>query len=193
VKNGTSRERRPIRNVTVFCASSNSIHAEYFEAAHALGQALAESGRMLVYGGGDLGLMGAIAAEMQSHSGRVHGIITKKLARLEQARHACDELEIVETMRDRKRRMEELADAFIALPGGIGTFEELIEIIVGRLLGEHHCPIVIVDVAGYFRPLIALFDHAINEGFMQESIREMFDVVDTPKEAMVILDEFGNA
>ena len=137
MKNGTSGERQKIQNVAVFCASRNSIHAKYFEAAHTLGRALAESGRTLVYGGGDLGLMGAIAAETQSHGGRVHGIITKKLARLEQARHACDELEIVETMRDRKRRMEELADAFIALPGGIGTFEELIEIIVGRLLGEH--------------------------------------------------------
>lgn len=179
--------------MAVFCASSNSIHAKYFEAAHTLGRALAESGRMLVYGGGDLGLMGTIAAEMQSHGGRVHGIITKKLARLEQARHACDELEIVETMRDRKRRMEELADAFIALPGGIGTFEELIEIIVGRFLGEHQCPIVIVDVAGYFCPLIALFDHAISEGFMRVSIREMFDVVDTPTEAMALLDEYGSA
>ncbi len=183
----SSNER--ISAVAVYCASSDAIHDAYREAAQNLGKSIASSNRSLIYGGGGIGLMGVVADAVAENGGRVHGIITETLVNLEQARHNCDELEVVPTMRERKRRMEELADAFIALPGGIGTYEELLEIIVGKLLAEHAGPIVLVDVKGYFQPLIALLDHTIKEGFMNAGVRELFQVVQTPDQAITILND----
>ena len=183
----------PVNNeisaIAVFCASSQSIDAAYHNAAYELGRVLATSNRALIYGGGGIGLMGTLADAVAKHGGKVHGIITQTLINLEQARQNCDELEIVPTMRDRKKRMENLADAFIALPGGIGTYEELLEIIVGRLLAEHANPIILINTKNYFQPLIDLFNHTIKEGFMNPGIHQLFKVVPTPEEAIKILND----
>jgi len=179
-----------ISAIAVYCASSNDIDAAYHDAAQSLGRALASSNRTLIYGGGGIGLMGTLADAVAQHGGKVHGIITETLINLEQARQNCDELEIVPTMRDRKKRMENLADAFIALPGGIGTYEELLEIIVGKLLAEHANPIILINTKNYFQPLLNLFDHTIKEGFMNAGIRQLFQVVPTPDQAITILNEY---
>ncbi len=185
-------QEKHLKAITVYCASSQALDAEYYDAARHLGTSLAQSGRSLVYGGGNLGLMGAVAEAVQQNGGHVHGIITEKLSALEQARTACDKLEIVATMRLRKQRMEELADAFIALPGGLGTFEELFEIIVGRLLGEHTCPIILINIKGYYDPFVALFEHAIAEGFIKPGVLELFEVVDSVDATLASLARFEN-
>lgn len=185
-----TRKCKRIEAVTVYCASSRAIDEVYFSAARTLGAGLARSGRRLIYGGGNLGLMGTVAEAVHARGGPVHGIITEKLKDLEQARVTCDQLEIVPTMRLRKQRMEELADAFIALPGGLGTFEELFEMIVARLLREHQCPIILVNIKGYFDPFTALFEHAIQEGFMKPGVQQLFEIVETAEAAVGRLDDY---
>jgi hypothetical protein len=175
------------RAIAVFCSSSESIDEVYFDAARELGEAIGKSRHTVIYGGGNLGLMGCVADAAHRAGGRVHGVITEKLRDLEQARHQCDELEIVRTMRERKARMEALADAFIILPGGIGTLEEFFEIVVGRFLGEHDKAIVLVNVAGYFDPLLTLLDHAASERFMDRGFLRLFDVVEKPAQAIGLL------
>lgn len=179
----------PIRSIAVFCSSSDAIDQPYFDAAREVGEAIGRSGRSIIYGGGNLGLMGCVAEAAHAVGGRVHGVITEKLRELEQARHECDELEIVNTMRERKARMEALADAFIILPGGIGTFEEFFEIVVGRFLAEHDKPIIMVNVAAYFDPLVQLLDHAVSEGFVHQGFLRLFEVVEDPGAAMRFLDD----
>ncbi|MCC6909062.1 MAG: TIGR00730 family Rossman fold protein [Phycisphaerales bacterium] len=175
---------QPIRQVTVYCASSQDLDRVYFDAAERLGRAIAHAGLMLVYGGGSFGLMGCVADSVHRHGGRVHGIITEKLAALEYARETCDELEIVPTMRIRKQRMEELADAFIALPGGVGTYEELFEMLVARKLRDHDKPLIVVNVNGYFDPLIAMLQRGVDEGFMTADVVALLDVVSEPEQAV---------
>ncbi len=175
---------RPIRQVTVYCASSEGLDRVYVEAAERLGEAIARAGLTLVYGGGSLGLMGCVADTAHRHGGRVHGVITEKLATLEFARQTCDELEVVLTMRIRKQRMEELADAFITLPGGVGTYEELFEMLVARKLRDHDKPLIIVNVNGYFDSLLAMLQRGVDEGFMTADVRDLLEVVTRPEEAV---------
>ncbi len=174
----------PIRQVTVYCASSDDLDRVYLEAAERLGEAMARAGLMLVYGGGSLGLMGSVADSVHRHGGRVHGIITEKLAALEYARQNCDKLEIVPTMRLRKQRMEELADAFITLPGGVGTYEELFEMLVARKLHDHDKRLIVVNVNGYFDPLMAMLQRGVDEGFMTADVRDLLEIVTRPEEAV---------
>lgn len=143
----------------------------------------------LVYGGGSVGLMGILADAVHEHGGRVHGVITNTLHALEVGRESCDDFEVVDTMRDRKRRMEHLAEAFVAMPGGIGTYEEFFEILVGRLLGEHNKPLIIVNVNDHFRPLMDLIEHGIEHRFIHREITNLFAFVDTPEEAVAILHD----
>jgi uncharacterized protein (TIGR00730 family) len=145
---------------------------------------LASAGFVLVYGGGATGLMGAVAEAAHISGGCVHGIITHKLANMELARKTCDELEYVDTMRQRKQRMEELADAFVALPGGIGTFEELFEMLVARQLGDHDKPILIVNVNDYFAPFRALLAQALAQKFIDQSTHDIIEVFERPEEAV---------
>ncbi|MFG0331335.1 MAG: TIGR00730 family Rossman fold protein [Phycisphaerales bacterium] len=177
----------PIQTITVYCSSSDSIDGVYARAAEELGQALAKAGVMLVYGGGCVGLMGRVAETVHRHGGRVHGVITERLVALEQARHECDELEVTPTMRDRKARMEELADAFIALPGGLGTFEELFEMMVAKVLGEHAKPIVLVNVAGYYDPFLELLERSVEARFMRPGVLQLIHLVDDPSSAVEII------
>ena len=139
----------------------------YAVAAGDLGRTLAAGNIRLVYGGGHVGLMGALADAVLHGGGRVVGVIPRHLVDKELAHSGLTELIVVHSMHERKQRMADLADAFVALPGGIGTFEELLEIMTWAQLGLHTKPIGILDVAGYYRPLVALLDNAVREGFLQ--------------------------
>src|SRR5687767_10425581 len=139
-----------IQSVTVYCSSSNSVPSVYFDAAAELGCALARHGWTLVYGGNDVGSMGVIANAVRSAGGRVVGITPRRLVEMGIADEKCDELVVTDTMRERKALLEQRGDAFVALPGGLGTFEEVFEILVGRMLGYHDKPVILLNVAKYY-------------------------------------------
>ena len=173
--------------VTVYCASSGALEPHFAEAARVLGRHIAEYGLTMVYGGGSIGLMGETARSCKAAGGRVVGIITETLDSLEHGWRGCDELQVVDSMRERRRRMMDLGDAFVVLPGGMGTYEELFEVMVGRQIGEHVKPIVIVNHNRYYDPLIAMIDHGITHKFIRPAIREALVVVDDCAEALAAL------
>ncbi|MCA8922665.1 MAG: TIGR00730 family Rossman fold protein [Planctomycetes bacterium] len=152
--------------ITVYCGSRFGGRPTYKHLAEAFGKALAASGLELVYGGGAVGLMGAVADAVLEAGGRVTGVIPRHLARDEIAHGGLSELFVVETMQERKTLMATLAGGFVALPGGIGTLEEIIEMLSWSQLGLHDKPLVLLDVDGYWDPLLALFEHSIGEGFI---------------------------
>jgi len=168
--------------VTVYCSSSASVEPVYLRAAAELGTLLGSSGRRLVYGGGRLGLMGACAAACRDAGGHVTGIITERLRDAELLDPLNHENVVVDSMRERKRLLTERADAFVILPGGLGTLEEFFEVLVGRLLGEHDKPIALVncpdpaDPEPYYAPLLAMFEHMANNRFMNRGVMDLFDV-----------------
>src|SRR5579875_125557 len=167
-----------IRSVAVFCGSRFGVDPAYRRAAEALGAGLAASGRRLVYGGGRIGLMGAVADAVLAGGGAVLGIIPDFLQRREVAHSGPVELVITDTMHDRKRRMFEAADAFVTMPGGLGTFDETIEIITWRQLGLHDKPVLICNVAGSATALVAAFEDAIARGFAAAECRHLYEVID---------------
>ncbi len=156
----------PAFSICVYCGSRPGEHPEFTASARAVGHWIGERGGQLVYGGGRTGLMGTVAEATREAGGRVVGIIPQALVDKEVANRACDELLIVDTMHERKALMGERADAFLALPGGIGTFEELYEIWTWRQLGYHDKPIGILNVAGYYDGLLAFMAHSVGEGLM---------------------------
>ncbi|MCZ8182647.1 MAG: TIGR00730 family Rossman fold protein [Beijerinckiaceae bacterium] len=157
---------RPIRSIAVFCGSNTGLGETYIEAAKALGQAIGARGLTLVYGGTNKGLMGLLADATRAAGGHAHGVITQRLADRGHLHLDLDASEIVGSMRARKARMAELADAFIALPGGIGTLEEFMEIWTLNQLGEIDKPAGLLDVAGYYQPFLAFIDHMIGQRFL---------------------------
>ncbi|HEB60757.1 MAG TPA: TIGR00730 family Rossman fold protein [Phycisphaeraceae bacterium] len=173
-----------INTITVYCASSNSVDGHFQSCAEDLGRHMAERNLQLVYGGGSVGLMGVIARTLQQNGGKVTGVITRRLVSAEQLYDKCDETIIVDSMRERKAIMAQRGDAVIVLPGGVGTLEEFFEILVGRLVGEHEMPIAVVNVEGYFDPLLNMLDHVVEEGFAKPAIRKLFLVTDNPVEAV---------
>jgi uncharacterized protein (TIGR00730 family) len=167
-----------MNRICIFCGSSPGKRPEYRSAAEALGRLLAERGLELVYGGGNIGLMGIVADACLATGGSVIGVIPEALVGREVAGRAVEHssltrLDVVDSMHTRKARMAELADGFIALPGGFGTFEELFEILTWAQLGFHQKPIGLLDVAGYYDPLLALCDRAVAEGFLSHRNREL--------------------
>ncbi|MGJ7606770.1 TIGR00730 family Rossman fold protein [Variovorax sp. LT1R20] len=156
----------PEFSICVYCGSRPGERPEFSEAAKAVGQWIGQHGGQLVYGGGRTGLMGTVAEATRLAGGRVVGIIPKALVDKELANPLCDELHVVDTMHERKAMMGERADAFIALPGGIGTFEELFEIWTWRQLGYHDKPTGILNTAGYYDKLLDFLAHSVREGFM---------------------------
>jgi len=170
----------PLRKVCVFCGSKSGANPVYREAATELGRLLVARGLDLVYGGGSIGLMGVIADAVLAHGGRAYGVIPGLLATRELAHPGLTELEIVPSMHVRKARMAELADAFIALPGALGTLDELCEIVTWSQLGLHCKPVGILNTAGYFNPLVQLIDQAIAEEFLRPVYRDLFFVADEP-------------
>ena len=163
-----------IRSVCVFCGSRPGRRPEYLEAARSLGAELARRGLTLVYGGANIGLMGAVADAALAGGGRVVGVLPDVLKGREIAHPGLTELHLVDSMHTRKAMMAARADAFIAMPGGVGTFEELFEITTWAQLGLHQKPVGLLDVADFYAPLLALMRRAVDEGFVPEARAQPF-------------------
>ena len=176
------------RHVCVYCSSSAAVDRRHVEVARDLGATLAARGDVLVWGGATVGLMGEVARSARAAGGRTIGIIPESLLTVEIADHAADELVITPDMLTRKRELAERADAFVALPGGFGTLEELLEQITGRLLGFHDKPIVLVDVAGFWQPLLAVFEHLYRERFARPESRAAYAVATDVDEVVTALN-----
>lgn len=158
--------KRRMESVCVFCGSSDDVAAEYLEAARRTGTSIARRGTTLVYGGGGTGLMGALADGALESGGRVVGILTEQFDTPALRHPRLSERRVVTTMHERKAMMGDLSEGFIALPGGFGTFEELFEVLCWAQLGLHEHPIGLLNTRGYFGPLMAAIDHALQEGFI---------------------------
>jgi uncharacterized protein (TIGR00730 family) len=169
-----------IRRLAVFCGSNPGARPDYVEAARALGTLLAQRGIGVVYGGSSVGLMAALADAMQDELGDVIGVIPRMLVEREVANKSLTDLRVVETMHERKALMAELADGFVALPGGIGTLEEFFEIWTWGQLGMHDKPCGLLNVAGYFDGLLEFLDRAVTEKFVREVHRGMVVVESDP-------------
>jgi uncharacterized protein (TIGR00730 family) len=167
-----------IRSIAVFCGSQQGNDPAFAEAAQALGRGLAETGIRLVYGGGRIGLMGVLADAALGAGGEVVGVIPEFLMRREVAHRGVTQMLNADSMHGRKQRMFELSDAFVSLPGGLGTLDETIEIITWRQLGLHHKPVLVCDVAGSARPLLGAIEAAIARGFASPQSRALFEVLD---------------
>jgi uncharacterized protein (TIGR00730 family) len=162
-----------MKRVCVFCGSNAGIRTEYGIAAQGLATVLARRGLGLVYGGGNVGLMGVLADSMLRAGGEVIGVIPQSLVAKEVAHHGVTELRVVDTMHQRKALMNELSDAFIALPGGFGTLDEFFEILTWSQLGIHAKPSGLLNVSGYFDSLLAMLDHAVTERFLRPAHRQL--------------------
>ncbi|MCX6938241.1 MAG: TIGR00730 family Rossman fold protein [Verrucomicrobia bacterium] len=173
----------------VYCASSLTLDAKYYAAGEALGRGLAERGWGLVYGGGRAGVMGAVAQATKAAGGRVVGVIPDFMVERELAYREADELVVVNSMRERRRIMEERAAAFVTLPGGIGTLEELVEILVGRALNRHGKPLVLVNQDGFYDELLAFFARMVREGFKTQGLMQLMPVARTVDEVWPLLEQ----
>lgn len=169
-----------LSSVAVYCGSNSGFDPAYAQAAASLGRTLADRGISLVFGGGDVGLMGVVASAVLDNGGEAHGVITESLRAMEIARADLTSLRVVETMHERKAAMADAADAFIMLPGGFGTFDEFFEVLTWTQLGIHAKPCGILDTAGFFAPLRALIDGAVTAGFVHPAHRDMVIVDDDP-------------
>jgi uncharacterized protein (TIGR00730 family) len=176
-----------MKSVAVYCGSSSGLSDVYQNAAHQLGELIARDQLTLVYGGGHVGLMGEVADAALASGGHVHGVITRALMDAEVGHRRLTTLEVVATMHERKARMAELADGFIALPGGFGTYEELFEVLTWAQLGIHAKPVVVVNINGFWDPLILQASKASDEGFMKPAHRDLLRVAATPEEALTLL------
>lgn len=178
---GSARERHTVNRVCVFCGSSAGETARYVDAASATGSLLARKGLTLVYGGSRVGLMGRLADSALDSGGDVVGVIPRALTRREVAHEGLTELHVVGSMHERKALMADLADGFLALPGGLGTLEEFFEVLTWSQLGLHRKPCGLLDVGGYFEALIRFLDHAVTQGFLAETHRRMILVHTEPE------------
>lgn len=175
------------KNICVFCGASDGNSPAYAQAARLLGQTLAKQGRRLVYGGGSKGLMGILANAALEAGGEVYGVIPQRLVEAETAHHGLTGLEVVPDMHVRKARMAELSDGFIALPGGIGTLEELFEMWTWSQIGYHAKPLALLDVNNYYQKLIDFLSHSASEGF----VRQVYvDTLVTLNDPVALLDYF---
>src|SRR5579863_10144549 len=176
-----------IQNICVYCGSSLGTDPRFAEAADALGAAMALAGIGLVFGGGEDGLMGRLAHAVLDNGGRVTGIIPTFLIKREHALQAAQELIVVENMHQRKQLMFERADAFIALPGGVGTLEELVEQLTWAQLQRHAKPVLIADIAGFWRPLLGLFAHMREQGFIRGGFELRYLVAERMEDVLPML------
>jgi len=179
-----------MKRIAVYCGSNKGVRPEYAAAAQALGALLAREKIELVYGGGSVGLMGLVADAALAHGGHVIGVIPEKLNMREIIHHGLPDLRIVKDMHERKALMAELADGFIALPGGYGTFEEFFEVLAWSQLGWHTKPFGLLDIAGFYRSLLVFLDHTRNEGFIRPQHRELVLVADEAETLLQKLKEF---
>lgn len=181
-----------VRAVTVYCGSAPGSDPHFTAQAERFGRALAASGVRLVYGGGGIGLMGTLARATKAAGGHVTGIITEQFMSLEQGWDGVDEMVIVPGMRERKRDLEDRGDAFAVLPGGLGTYEEFFETLVGRVIGRHAKPVGVLNASGYYTPLVELIEHGISSHFVREAVRELVIVREEPEELLAALVARGS-
>ncbi len=177
-----SQKIHHLSSLCVFCGSNYGIRHNYRETAASLGRFLAEMECRLIYGGGNVGLMGVVANAVLAAGGEVIGVIPQALATKELAHPGLTKMHVVPGMHARKALMADLADGFVAMPGGFGTFEELLEIITWALLGIHHKPIGLLNAAGYFDGLTRLIEHAIEERFIKPEYRGLFVIAEDPRD-----------
>lgn len=180
----------PMRTLCIFCGSASGITPAYAAAARLLGTTLAERGIGIVYGGASVGLMGIVADAALAAGGQVIGVIPRTLFEREVGHPGITRLEVVETMHERKARMAALSDGFIAMPGGIGTFEELFEVWTWGQLGIHRKPCALLNAGGFYTPMIAFLDHAVAEGFIKPEARGMLLVEQEVPALLVALDGY---
>lgn len=173
-----------IKNICVYCGSGPGNHPAYAEAARTLGRHLAAAGIGLVYGGGGLGLMGEIANSTIAHGGHVTGIIPRFLTAREQMLRAADEIIVTENMHERKQLMFDRSDAFVALPGGVGTLEELVEQLTWSQLGQHRKPIIIANINNFWSPFLDLLRHMKSQAFIRRDLEVEFTVVDRAEDVV---------
>ena len=182
-----------IRSAVVFCGSRTGNDPAFLAAAEAVGEGLARAGIRLVYGGGRIGLMGAVADAALAAGGEVIGVIPEFLQRREVAHTDLHEMIVTDSMHSRKQRMFELSDAFISLPGGLGTYDEIVEITTWRQLGLHDRPVLMCDVRGSARPLFEAFRAAVEMGFADASALRLLELVDGPEALLARLEELETA
>jgi uncharacterized protein (TIGR00730 family) len=179
-----------MKRVCVFCGSSPGARPEYLAAAKTLGSLLAAEGIGLVYGGAQVGLMGAVADAALARGGEVIGVIPKHLVSKEVAHHGLPDLRVVNSMHERKSLMAELSDGFIALPGGFGTFEEFCEVLTWSQLGLHQKPTGLINVSGYYDPLLALFDAGLREQFIRPQHRSLVLSATDPQSLLTLMRNY---
>jgi len=180
----------PLRSLAVFCGTNFGFNPEYAEGAQALGREIARRGIRLVYGGTQKGLMGVVADAALAEGGEVVGIITLLLHERGHSHAGLTHHEVTQDMRSRKTRMSDYADAFIALPGGLGTLEELFEAATLTQVGEHHKGVACLNTAGFFNPVRSLFDHAVKEGFMKVEHSQMLMFNEDPGALIDALEQW---
>jgi uncharacterized protein (TIGR00730 family) len=182
-----------MKRICIFCGSSTGTRPEYAETARTIGRALVRRGIGLVYGGGCVGLMGIVADAVMGGGGEVVGVIPEALVTRELAHGDITQLIVVHSMHERKAKMAELSDAFIALPGGYGTFEEFCEILTWAQLGLHRKPCGILNVNDYYEPLLRLFDNAVAEGFLRPANRRLVIEETDPSRLLEMLEDYTPA
>jgi uncharacterized protein (TIGR00730 family) len=184
---------KPIRSIAVYCGSSNGNQPEFARHAIQLGALLAESNIELVYGGGSIGLMGQLADSCLAHDGRVRGVITEALKACEVCHEGLTELHVVETMHERKQMMAAYADAFVILPGGIGTLEEFFEVYTWLQLRIHVKPVALLNVAGYYDSLFRFLEHSVASGFLKAEHLDELIIAKDPKVMLGMIRSFEPA
>ncbi len=178
-----------IKRICIFCASSNKVAKEHLEAASEIGKILSDQGITVVYGGGSVGSMGALANSVLNHKGHILGIIPKFMMELGWGNTKIPEMIIVETMAERKTKLIENADAVIALPGGTGTIDELMEVLALKKLGIFTKPIIILNTCGFYDHLLMLFEHMIINNFIRPEHKKLYEIAIKPEEIMKKINE----
>ncbi len=176
-----------IKSLCVYCGSSDRGRPAHHDAALRLGRIMAKAGIRLVYGGGRIGMMGRIADAVMEGGGEVTGIIPRFLEQVEVGHSGVTQLIVTDNMHDRKQKMAEMSDAFLIMPGGLGTLEETFEILTWKQLGLHEKPVIIADIGGYWRHLTDLVDHMIDESYAKPENRALFQVIDSVDELLPVL------
>jgi len=180
-----------MKTICVYAASSDLIDRAFVDDAARIGAGMAQRNWSLVYGGGSVGLMGAVARAIHANHGHVIGVIPEKLKNMEVAYEDADEFIVTETMRERKAIMEERADAFIVLPGGFGTLEEVLEILTLKQLGYHQKPLVLPNTAGIYDGLVRFFNGLVQANFIKDAHNELYHVADTPEDVFSYIERYA--
>jgi len=187
------KDEQQMKSICIYCGSADAIHPDYRLAGRQMGRSLAENGIRLIYGGGKTGVMGAVADGALEAGGEVYGVIVTSMNTPALAHAGLTRLEVTPTIHERKARMYELADGYIALPGGYGTFDELFETLTWSQIGMHEKPVGLLNTRGYFEPLMSMVRHAEQEGFIFPEHIKLLCMADTPPELLACMDAYRPA